>query len=330
MDEWLSAAVAYEMISAVEPMRARTSICSRAYDGLVRARAKRLVWGDKQRDDADVPAEFWWARGQGALKQNWTSGDFETWIEQRVHCRAYSVDFLRADIEEMIPARRPRGSELVRSEPGNFASASISREELSKSFGGDLEKAEATILKACRAGLVASRCKRISWWVTDRYGSTEYDDLNVEVPPWFWEDCLQGTSTMLNWSSGRFAGQGFVNGEAHKAILTEVEFRVGDIVELEEVARSAGSPKTNEQAPRETNSRGAGRRQSEKWRPWIVELVAHVYENGFPGGVGSQGQEELINAIANRLAERGIDTLSRASVQPVVQAVLDRLRSAEN
>jgi hypothetical protein len=45
--------------------------------------------------------------------------------------------------------------------------------------------------------------------------------------------------------------------------------------------------------------------------------------------VRSQGQEEVIKAIANRLAEAGEEPLSRSTVQPTVQAVLDRLRSAE-
>jgi hypothetical protein len=54
-------------------------------------------------DNADVPREFWWARGQPALTQNWQTGDFSTWFEQHDYWRAFGVQFLRSDIERMIP-----------------------------------------------------------------------------------------------------------------------------------------------------------------------------------------------------------------------------------
>ncbi len=194
-DEWISAADAYRLVARVAGLAGDT-ICSRAFDGMVRARAKRLVWGQELEDNCDIPALFWWARGEAALTMNWTTGDFETWIEDELHCRAYGVEFLRLDIEAIIP----------------------------KGARGSTEKPE---------------------------GSSQ-----------------------------------------------------------------SGEP--------------TGRRPSDRWRPWIAELVAYVHHNGIPPGIGSQGQEELIQAIADALAVRGEGTLARATVQPVVQAVLDRLRAAEN
>jgi hypothetical protein len=60
-----------------------------------------------------VPAEFWWAEGEGALKQNWRTGDFDTWIDQEVHLRAFGVKFLRADIEKLIAVVPPVAAEPV-------------------------------------------------------------------------------------------------------------------------------------------------------------------------------------------------------------------------
>ncbi len=54
--------------------------------------------------DVAVPSEVWWARGNQALKQNWSTGDFETWIGQTVQYRAYGVKFLRSDIMSMVPS----------------------------------------------------------------------------------------------------------------------------------------------------------------------------------------------------------------------------------
>ena len=81
-------------------------------------------------------------------------------------------------------------------------------------------------------------------------------------------------------------------------------------------------------APANTNS--SVRKLSDRWRPWVAELVAYIHENGIPNREGSQGQEELINAVADALAKCGKQGIARSTVQPVVQAVLDRLRSAEN
>lgn len=37
-----------------------------------------------------------------ALNQNWDVGDFETWIDRAYVYRAYGVEFLRADIEDVL------------------------------------------------------------------------------------------------------------------------------------------------------------------------------------------------------------------------------------
>lgn len=70
-----------------------------------------------------------------------------------------------------------------------------------------------------------------------------------------------------------------------------------------------------------------GRPPSPAWPDWIAELVAYIHEHGFPAGEGSQGQEALITAIADRLAERGLESPSRATVQAAARSVLERLRS---
>jgi hypothetical protein len=90
---------------------AQMTICARTHDKMISARAARLIIEDHQRrpvgiaeaDDVKVPADFWWARGEQALTQNWSTGDFETWIKERVHYKAYGVKFLRSDIMSMVP-----------------------------------------------------------------------------------------------------------------------------------------------------------------------------------------------------------------------------------
>jgi hypothetical protein len=69
--------------------------------------------------------------------------------------------------------------------------------------------------------------------------------------------------------------------------------------------------------------------RSKHWPDWIAELVCYFHEEGFPPGEGSQGQEAIINEVAQRLAKRELGSPSRAAVQPMVQAVLDRWRAAK-
>jgi hypothetical protein len=103
---WISAAEAVRLLKPAfsSEFRATMTICERAHAGLIRARAERFMIDNQLAGEREVPSRFWWAEGHDALKQNWTTGDFETWIEQRTRLRAFGVSFLLADIEKMIPA----------------------------------------------------------------------------------------------------------------------------------------------------------------------------------------------------------------------------------
>jgi hypothetical protein len=103
-EEWIGAARALILLKpAMAGFIAKKTICTRAHNGLVRARAQRYMQGNTIRDNHDVPAQFWWAGGEAALEQNWVTGDFETWIEHRHHLKAFGVSFLRTDLEKMLP-----------------------------------------------------------------------------------------------------------------------------------------------------------------------------------------------------------------------------------
>jgi predicted nucleotide-binding protein len=105
-EQWLTAAEAVRLLKPVfgGEFTAKKTICKRAHNGLIRARAEHFANEGKAADNQDVPKEFWWAEGGEALAQNWVTGDFETWIRHQIHLRAFGVSFLRSDIEKMIPA----------------------------------------------------------------------------------------------------------------------------------------------------------------------------------------------------------------------------------
>jgi hypothetical protein len=330
---WISAAEAYDRISRVIPFRAAEAICSRAFDGLIAARARLLVIGEKRAEEAAVPREFWWAKGQAALEQKWVSGDFETWIDNRIQCRAYGVQFREIDIEAMLPTTG-RVRKVQPAGQGNFAPAARCVAELRDSLGCTKEEAGRHILRFCRAGLIDSRCQNIWWEVTDRYGPSEHDEDHVTVPEWFWEHCSQGSAAILNWDTGSFAGRGLVNGELHKVRIKGVEFDVSGIIDLEFMLKREPEPVVDDE-PKGADqvakpSVAGGRPRSEKWIDWVAELAAYIHFNGIPTGEGVEGQDALIAAIDQKLIDAGREGLSRSTVQPIVRAVLGRLRSAEN
>jgi predicted nucleotide-binding protein len=103
-EDWISAAEALALLKpAMGSYAAVRAIATRAHDGVVHSRAARFVAGQRVQDNTEVPPSFWWARGEDALHQNWTAGDFDTWIDHKFHWRAYGVQFLRSDVESMIP-----------------------------------------------------------------------------------------------------------------------------------------------------------------------------------------------------------------------------------
>ena len=73
-----------------------------------------------------------------------------------------------------------------------------------------------------------------------------------------------------------------------------------------------------------------GRRPANWWPDFAEELAVYLHENGLPAGQGHEGQSTMIDAIFGRMAGQGKSEPGRGTVQPVVNAVLRRLRSAGN
>jgi hypothetical protein len=122
---------------------------------LVKARAARFIRDRQETDNADVPAEMWWAGGEAALTQNWTAGDFETWIDQqRVRLQAYGVTFRRADIESLLPPQptakiSPSVARAVGGRPKASWSDDLWIEMCRQLYEGDLQpKKQGDITKA--------------------------------------------------------------------------------------------------------------------------------------------------------------------------------------
>lgn len=76
--------------------------------------------------------------------------------------------------------------------------------------------------------------------------------------------------------------------------------------------------------------RSGGRKPAIWWPDFAEELAVYVHEDGLPAGTDTEGQSEVIEAIFHRMAEREKPEPGRPTVQPVINAVLRRVRSAGN
>lgn len=71
-----------------------------------------------------------------------------------------------------------------------------------------------------------------------------------------------------------------------------------------------------------------GRKPANWWPDFAEELAMYCLKDDPPDGIGTDGQSEMIDAIFGRMAARGKPEPSRTTVQPVINEILRRWRSA--
>ena len=144
-------------------------------------------------------------------------------------------------------------------------------------------------------------------------GGNHCPATDVEIPSEFWW-CEGRAGLKQDWHFGDFST--CVDGQIYRAF--GVKFCRDGIEKMGGVFLEGGP---------ETRNRG-GRRRSDDWQEFIAELCAYIHEVGISPGKGTAGTEKVIEDVTTRLMQRGIDrTVSRSTAQPVINAVLLRLRS---
>lgn len=78
------------------------------------------------------------------------------------------------------------------------------------------------------------------------------------------------------------------------------------------------------------SKRNGGRGPAKWWPDFAEELAIYCLKEDPPEGSGTEGQSAMIEAIFKRMAERGKSEPSRTTVQPVINEILRRWRSAGN
>lgn len=303
----MSAAEAYALVSKASPFRAAELICARACDGIIVAKAQTLIWGAERRSDIEIPDAFWWARGHAALTQNWETGDFETWINQRVHCRAYGVTFLNSDIRAMVPANGAASAGQDAKTPGamtdDFLSAAEASRHVEKALGLSRDRAADLIKRYCAADLLRSRCEKISVTIKNRYGSVEDEGDATELDHQIWENISFAWGGVEDWAGGRFVGRILDDGEERKVRLRGVRFSASDIADLIAAEEPAESIAAEEPKATAANVVTGGRPPAVFWDALWAEICRALYL----GDLKPERQADIERAMLAFVEERGFD-----------------------
>lgn len=215
-EEWLPARDALAFLQRVAPFTdQQRTICTRAHAGLIQARAETLILPSGKHSDASIGEDFWWAEGGAALTQNWVTGDFSTWINQKFQVKAFGVHFLADDIYAIVPGSGKAAGRWIESDGAVqlvAVAAKISTDD-----------ALAAIIHCCGNQLVDAWCKSLTWQYSGRFEEEGHLDETV-MPYWFWMTCARHPDAILNWRSGSFAGPGEIDQDYCQAQAKGVAF----------------------------------------------------------------------------------------------------------
>jgi hypothetical protein len=224
---------------------------------------------------------------------------------------------------------------LIESLPIKWVSAHGAIDLLLPLYGSGAGMAAGMALaKRAHSGLLKTRARLFKW------EALQLDDYNREkkvvkensfrtLSAQFW--WAEGHEALTqNWVSGdfstwidsRFHWQAFGVEFGRRAVEAMLPPKTAPLVEARPVDPNSTFESAATSAPR-------GRRPAKWWADFAEELAVYLHENGIPAGIDTEGQSEVIEAVNTRLASSGKNEADRTTVQPVVNAVLIRIRSAD-
>ncbi|MFC4254412.1 hypothetical protein GRI97_03170 [Altererythrobacter xixiisoli] len=161
-----------------------------------------------------------------------------------------------------------------------------------------------------------------------------YDaDGMLLVPKSFWEGFATSVPIRreIDWLAGdfQFMLEGNRSGWGQNGTGTVIGLEV-DANFLPQLSKLLLSPKKEAEPASFSRPRGGGRPPASWWPDFAEELAIYIHENGIPDGEGHDGQSTIIDAVFARMNVNNKTEPGRGTVQPVVNAILRRLRSAEN
>ncbi len=308
VDLWIPAATALALVAGPgkSTFGARGAICKRARHGLLAARCALLTVQSQRYENADVPAGFWWADGEAALEQDWSVGDFGTWIDRKVEYRAFGVTFALEGLLSMIPPERRGPARRAISVTGaaDWVSAIETLRLVQERTGLPPNEAEKSLVQQARLGFVPARAVLMSA-LPDLAGDAVDSEREWNIPEQFWA----ALEPDADWESGTFSACIVLNGP--RTVTTEgVHFA---LPALDEVIPPGSRPLTSTATapPSESNGGQKGRPPAAYWD----ELWCAVWGDIFRGDLQPKSQADVQNAMLNWLEAHG-HSAGESTVKP--------------
>jgi hypothetical protein len=329
--QWITAAKALAIVAEhSSPSLARIGLCSRAHADLVATMAKLFTVGDKRREDGPVPVEFWWADGGAALDQDWAAGDFSTWLNRKVECKAFGVLFELEGVLAMIPWERRGGHRLSLSVAGDpaWVTAKQARQHVGGWGGVAGSKAGNVLIDNCRYGFVSARAVLMQRADGGRAGEWSHEECEWDVPTWFWsnfidlealEDWDDWHESPHDWERGVFAGQGYSPTGACWVVLSGTHFHIDALQALYPSVRQPTAPSDSSPDPRQTPG---GRPPASFWDDLWCSVWGQIYRGDLKPKLQADVEKAMLEWASAHGHEPSHSTI-RSRARKLFQALQD-------
>ena len=249
-EQWIAAATALDIIEAASGFGGATrALCLRAHNGLIKSKAQLLVMGDRRATAELVPPSFWWAKGEAALKQNWATGDFSTWIDHRIEYRAFGVTFALGGILDMLPVELRAETQRrlsVAGEEGWFSAAEAA--QLAGRLPGVMD-GRAYIVEQARLGLLQGQAVLALRFSRPDGANRIWDEREWPIPAIAWEAIADDGDTHQKWDLGQLSTLLLVGGEPQWFRLSGI-YILAEPLRRAEIAPTAASDSGPQLKPR--------------------------------------------------------------------------------
>ena len=322
-EQWIAASNA---LAIVEPIMgnfdAKLAICARANSELIKARARLVSVDGKKHENVELPGRFWWAQGHDALTQNWVSGDFSTWVEQKALWEGFGVTFALSGVLELLPVeqRAVAGRKLsVVAMPG-WLSAREARQFGYGPAGLNPALSGRVIIDACQLGFVTARAVLMRRADGEKSYDWSAEEREWDIPDWYWDNFTQANSSAQDWERGVFSGKGRGPKGYCAMTLTGVYF----LAETLSVLLGGGRSQQAEGVAPAINPGGRPRKE------WWDDLWCAIWGDVYRGKLNPKRQSD-IEAAMLAWAEDNRHSVSDSVIRPVARKMfIEMTREGEN
>jgi hypothetical protein len=280
----------------------------------VKARARLFIAGERSEEGKPIPKQFWWAGGHEALEQDWPSGDFSTWIEQKHHCQAFGVSMGLSGILEMVEFEQRAAIARSLSVAGNpkWFTAKEAQAFAYNTLGFNPMLAGPTLVEQSRLGFVTARAV-LAQGATGSSGEDNWawEEREWDIPAWFWIDFTETNRSKQDWSLGRFSGHGPGPNKTRWVTLSGVHI-------LRESLEAMRQPTAVNIAP--TNAK-SGRPAEYDW----IEATNAIWAKLYGNELRAKSQADIERALTLHL-RKGVEEPGVSTVRPYAKRIWDRFQ----